>query len=85
MPESDAAQEAAQKALAAMKIQSQNGKSIDSKAAAESDEPVDEEGVDAKDIELVMSQGNVGRARAVELLRRHDNDIINAIMDASEN
>jgi len=44
-------------------------------------EAVDETGVEAKDIELVMSQANVSRKRAVNALKNNDNDIVNAIME----
>jgi NACalpha-BTF3-like transcription factor len=40
------------------------------------DEDVDTTGVEAKDIELVMSQANVSRARAVAALKKNDNDIV---------
>lgn len=33
-----------------------------------------------KDIELVMSQANVSRAKAVRALKNNSNDIVNAIM-----
>lgn len=42
---------------------------------------VDESGVEAKDIELVMSQANVSRAKAVRALKNNANDIVNAIME----
>ena len=42
---------------------------------------VDETGVDGKDIELVMSQSSVSRAKAVKALKANDNDIVNAIME----
>ena len=45
------------------------------------DEEVDEEGVEQKDIDLVMSQANVSRAKAVKALKENDNDIVNAIME----
>ena len=45
------------------------------------DENVDESGVDAKDIELVISQANCSRAQAVKALKNNDNDIVNAIME----
>ena len=41
---------------------------------------VDESGVEAKDIELVMSQANVSRAKAIKALKNNQNDIVNAIM-----
>ncbi|XP_037598362.1 nascent polypeptide-associated complex subunit alpha-like [Cebus imitator] len=44
------------------------------------EEEVDETGVEVKDIELVMSQANVSRAKAVRALKNSSNDIVNAIM-----
>uniref|UniRef100_A0A8C1ILC1 Nascent polypeptide-associated complex subunit alpha n=2 Tax=Cyprinus carpio TaxID=7962 RepID=A0A8C1ILC1_CYPCA len=44
-------------------------------------EDVDETGVEVKDIELVMSQANVSRAKAVRALKNNNNDIVNAIME----
>jgi len=53
------------------------------KAAApeEDDEPVDESGVEAKDIELVMTQANVSRGKAVKALKSAEGDIVSAIME----
>ncbi|KAI9002674.1 NAC domain-containing protein [Gaertneriomyces semiglobifer] len=48
---------------------------------AEEDANVDETGIEAKDIELVMSQASVSRAKAVNALRKHNSDIVNAIME----
>ncbi|XP_061075135.1 nascent polypeptide-associated complex subunit alpha-like isoform X1 [Conger conger] len=45
------------------------------------DEEVDEAGVEQKDIELVMSQANVSRPKAVRALKNNNNDIVNAIME----
>lgn len=45
------------------------------------DEEVDATGVEEKDIELVMSQANVSRTKAIKALKKTDNDIVNAIMD----
>ena len=53
-------------------------------AIAEEDEDdgdVDAEGVEDKDIELVMSQANVSRSKAVKVLKNNANDIVNAIME----
>ena len=50
-------------------------------APAEDDEPVDETGVEAKDIELVMGQAGCSRGAAVTALKANDNDIVNAIME----
>lgn len=51
--------------------------------AEESEEEgeIDESGVEAKDIELVMSQANVSRGKAVRALKNNNNDIVNAIME----
>jgi nascent polypeptide-associated complex subunit alpha len=49
--------------------------------AADNDEPVDETGVDSKDIELVIAQAGCSRSAAVKALRNNDNDIVNAIME----
>merc|ERR1719318_1786322 len=48
---------------------------------SEEEEEIDETGVEAKDIELVMSQANVTRAKAVKALKNNQNDIVNAIME----
>jgi len=47
----------------------------------EDEEDVDTTGVEEKDIELVMSQANVSRTRAIKALKKTENDIVNAIMD----
>ncbi|XP_071520903.1 nascent polypeptide-associated complex subunit alpha [Panulirus ornatus] len=47
----------------------------------EDDEEVDETGLEEKDIELVVSQANVSRVKAVRALKKNNNDIVNAIMD----
>ncbi|XP_022912143.1 nascent polypeptide-associated complex subunit alpha [Onthophagus taurus] len=47
----------------------------------ESDEEVDDTGVEDKDIELVMTQANVSRPKAVKALKNNQNDIVNAIME----
>ena len=41
---------------------------------------VDEAGIESKDIELVMTQANVSRSKAVKALKNNNNDIVNAIM-----
>ncbi|CAI9099406.1 OLC1v1036224C2 [Oldenlandia corymbosa var. corymbosa] len=45
------------------------------------DEDVDETGVEPKDIELVMTQAGVSRAKAVKALKAADGDIVSAIME----
>lgn len=42
---------------------------------------VDETGVEAKDIELVISQTGVTRSKAVRALKNNANDIVNAILE----
>jgi len=49
-------------------------------AGDEAASPTDEEGVEAKDIELVVSQAGCSRAKAVKALKENDNDLVNAIM-----
>ena len=44
-------------------------------------EEVDATGIEDKDIELVMSQANVSRNKAIKALRKADNDLVNAIME----
>lgn len=48
---------------------------------SEEEEEIDETGVEAKDIELVMTQANVSRSKAVKSLKNNNNDIVNAIME----
>uniref|UniRef100_A0A7I4C331 NAC-A/B domain-containing protein n=1 Tax=Physcomitrium patens TaxID=3218 RepID=A0A7I4C331_PHYPA len=52
-------------------------------AAAEADDEgdFDETGVEPKDIELVMTQAGVSRAKAVKALKSTDGDIVSAIMN----
>ena len=44
-------------------------------------EEVDEEGLEPKDIELVMAQASVSRAKAVKALKNNNSDIVNSIME----
>mmetsp|Transcript_26464 Transcript_26464/g.37265 ORF Transcript_26464/g.37265 Transcript_26464/m.37265 type:complete len:204 (+) Transcript_26464:81-692(+) len=50
-------------------------------AVEDTNETVDETGLEPKDIELVMAQAGVKRAAAVKALRKTDGDIVNAIME----
>ena len=78
-------------ASAAQQLVSQAQQQREAPAAAESKkeeveeeddgEEVDDEGIDAKDIELVMAQAGVSRKKAVAALRNNDNDLVNAIME----
>lgn len=47
----------------------------------EEDEEIDASGVEEKDIDLVMSQANVSRAKALKALKNNSCDIVNAIME----
>lgn len=49
-------------------------------AAPVEEEAVDETGIDAKDIDLVMSQASCSRSKAVSALKENDGDLVNAIM-----
>ncbi|XP_039593588.1 uncharacterized protein nacad [Polypterus senegalus] len=51
------------------------------KEESEDEEELDETGLEVRDIELVMAQANVSRAKAVKALRHNKNDIVNAIME----
>ncbi|GFQ02633.1 nascent polypeptide-associated complex subunit alpha-like protein, partial [Phtheirospermum japonicum] len=53
----------------------------ESPTIVQDDEDVDESGVEPKDIELVMTQAGVSRARAVKALKESDGDIVSAIME----
>ena len=44
------------------------------------EDDLDEIGVNAKDVELVMQQALVDRPRAVGALKNNANDVVNAIM-----
>lgn len=45
------------------------------------DSNIDTEGIEDKDIELVMQQAGVAKAKAVKALKNNGNDIVNAIME----
>lgn len=64
------------------------GKAIDSGDAKKDDdeddgEEVDDSGLEAKDIELVVAQAGVSRKKAVKALHDNQQDIVNAIMSLS--
>lgn len=44
---------------------------------------VDETGLDANDIDIIVEQTQVSRAKAIAALRKHKGDMVNAIMDLS--
>ncbi|GLI67751.1 hypothetical protein VaNZ11_012005 [Volvox africanus] len=49
--------------------------------AEDDDEEVDDSGVEQKDIELVMTQASVSRAKAIKALKNAEGDIVSAIME----
>ncbi|KYK57863.1 ATP synthase D chain [Drechmeria coniospora] len=57
----------------------------DAKKEEEEDdgEEIDAEGLEDKDIELVMTQASVSRNKAIKALKENDNDIVNSIMALS--
>jgi len=61
------------------------GKAVEAPPEDDDDDDgeVDEEGLEQKDIELVMAQANVSRKKAVAALRENDHDIVNSIMALS--
>lgn len=62
------------------------GKAVEEKKVEEDDdddEEVDDEGLEAKDIDLVMTQASVSRKKAVKALKENGNDIVNSIMALS--
>ncbi|ORX57618.1 nascent polypeptide-associated complex, alpha subunit [Hesseltinella vesiculosa] len=80
------AQQAAAEQLAAEAAATEaagEGSAATEAAAVEEDdnEEVDATGVEEKDIELVVSQANVSRNKAIKALKNNDNDIVNAIME----
>lgn len=59
------------------------GGGAEAPAEEESEDEEGEEdttGMEEKDIELVISQANVSRKKAIRALKNADNDIVNAIM-----
>ncbi|QPG96255.1 GAL4 enhancer protein [Epichloe festucae Fl1] len=66
-----------------------SSKTIESGGAKKDDdddddgEEVDADGLEDKDIELVMTQANVSRNKAIKALKENDNDIVNSIMALS--
>ncbi|KAI1339334.1 nascent polypeptide-associated complex, alpha subunit [Xylariaceae sp. FL0016] len=55
----------------------------DKKDDDDDDEEVDAGDLEDKDIELVMTQANVSRKKAIKALQENDNDIVNSIMALS--
>ncbi|KPM40433.1 hypothetical protein AK830_g6128 [Neonectria ditissima] len=55
----------------------------DDEDESESEDEEDADDLEDKDIELVMTQANVSRKKAVKALKENDNDIVNSIMALS--
>lgn len=52
-------------------------------AAEDDNEEVDETGINPKDIDLIVEQTRVSRGAAVKALKKHDGDMVNALMELS--
>ena len=75
-----AQQAAMEQQLATDAEKTEEGAEVEAAVEEEDDEEVDATGVEEKDIELVVSQANVSRAKAVKALKNNENDVVNAIM-----
>lgn len=60
-----------------------SSKKVEDDEEEDDDSPIDETGVDAKDIDLVMEQVSCSRRKAVKALKENNGDLINAIMSVS--
>lgn len=76
--------QAAQEASAAAAAPATPEAEGDAAESASPEEAVDETGLDAKDIELVMSQAACNRAKAVQALKDNDGDLVNSIMSLTK-
>ena len=54
---------------------------IEEQPEEEEEEEIDETGVEARDVELVMTQAGVSKSKAVRALKTHSGDIVSAIME----
>ena len=75
-----AAQQAAVQQVAMAAAASSNNTNTSNNDTTASTPAVDETGLEAKDIELIMSQAGCSRAKAVTALQQNDGDLVNAIM-----
>ena len=77
-----AQQEAAARQAAAAVVQTAKPTLIEEEAEDdEDDDAVDVEGLEEKDIDLVVQQANCSKSKAVKSLRNNNGDIVNAIME----
>ena len=81
MAQAQAAVKMGGKAMESVREEEEEAEKVgDDANGAGGEQRVDESGVEAKDIELVMSQASCSRAKAVAALKENDNDLVNAIM-----
>ncbi|KAJ1920630.1 GAL4 enhancer protein [Mycoemilia scoparia] len=59
----------------------ESGKGKETEKNDDEDEEVDETGISAENIALVMEQANCSRAKAVKGIKEADNDVVTAIMN----
>jgi len=77
MEQMQAAREAATAASAAEKVET-----LEEDPVSDGDDgEVDQGDIEDKDIDLVMQQANVERAKAIKALRKNNGDIVNSIME----
>jgi len=76
-----AQQEAAARQAAAAVTQTAKPELIEDDVEEVDDADVDTEGLEDKDIDLVIQQANCSKAKAVKSLRNNNGDIVNAIME----
>jgi len=76
-----AQQEAAARQAAAAVVQTAKPTLIEEDVEDEDDDAVDCEGLEEKDIDLVVQQANCSKSKAVKSLRNNNGDIVNAIME----
>ncbi|KAL7302353.1 nascent polypeptide-associated complex subunit alpha [Trichogramma pretiosum] len=62
-------------------VEAGSGATVVAPIQEESEEEIDEAGIEDKDVELVMSQAGVSRGKAIKALKNNQNDIVNAIME----
>ncbi|XP_023754938.1 nascent polypeptide-associated complex subunit alpha-like protein 2 isoform X2 [Lactuca sativa] len=67
--------------LSSVMAKANTSAAVDAHAEEEEEEEVDEAGVSAGDIELVMTQAGVSRPKAVKALKNQSGDIVSAIME----
>eukprot|EP00672_Neobodo_designis_P027902 CAMPEP_0174829602 /NCGR_PEP_ID=MMETSP1114-20130205/2014_1 /TAXON_ID=312471 /ORGANISM="Neobodo designis, Strain CCAP 1951/1" /LENGTH=179 /DNA_ID=CAMNT_0016063355 /DNA_START=54 /DNA_END=593 /DNA_ORIENTATION=+ len=77
----EAASDASKAAAAVTSAAPEAAKPVAAAAAEEDDGEVDASGLQEKEIDIVMTQAGVSRARAVKALKNNNGDIVNSIME----